>query len=62
MTTVWILMMRMLMTVERIMIMMLKALVLCSLGHVLGPENGPLCLSFLICKLRINLPHVMRTE
>lgn len=62
MTTVWILMMRMLMTVERITIMMLTALVLCSLRHVLGSENGPLCLSFLICKLRIKLPHVMRTE
>ena len=49
MTMVWILMMRMLMTVERIMIMMLTALVLCSLGQVLGPENGPLSLSFLIC-------------
>ena len=62
MTMVWILMMRMLMTAERITIMMLTALVLCSLGQVLGPENGPRCLSSLICKLRINLAHVMRTE
>ena len=56
------LMMRVLMTVERIMMMMLTTLVLCSLGPVLGPENGPRCLSSLICKLRINLAHVMRTE
>ena len=56
------LMMRVLMTVERITIMMLTTLVLCSVGRVLGPENGPLCLSSLICKLRINYPHVMRTE
>ena len=39
------LMMRVLMTVESITIMMLTALVLCSLGRVLGPENGPLCAS-----------------
>ena len=50
------------MTVERIMMLLLTNLVLCSLGSVLGPENGPRCLSSLICKLRINLPHVMRTE